>query len=110
MLKLGKLSSALVLSCFLCLAVFGTGAFAQSASPTATHAMAHNVVWHGHKNANGWGRGRLVRVTRLVRVVRLIRVTKLIRTTKVVVVTHFIRVVRFIHVTQFRRVGCSRGC
>ena len=47
-LKLGKMSSALVLGCFLCVALFSTGAFAQSASYNA----AQGVTTHAWQGAN----------------------------------------------------------
>ncbi len=132
MRKLGKLGSAFILGSLLCLALFSTGAFAQSASYNNTaNNVAQGVATHVWQRANavagnqrvgrssGWGnygwRGnrygrrftRFTQVTRIIRVTRMIRVTQVIRVTRVRV----IRVTRMIRVTQFRRSGgCGGGC
>jgi len=125
MLKLGKMSSALVLGCLLCVALCSTGAFAQSASYNAaqgvtTHAwQGASAVAKNEKTArpNSWGNGwhgrRSGRFSRMIRVTRMMRVTQLIRVTRIRVIreTRMIRVTRFIRETQSRRVGgCGGGC
>src|SRR5437870_3635728 len=93
MRTLGKLSSAFVVSCLLCLALFSTGAFAQSASYGSANNVAQGVVtqsgW-GNSWGSSWGHGcgsrcghfghfgrfeGFSRVTRIARETRLIRVT-----------------------------------
>lgn len=119
MLKLGKLSGAVVLGCLLCLALFSTGAFAQSASYNVANNAAQGVtahVWQGAKVAvqnqkvSGWGHGH-ARFTRFIRVTRMMRVTRMIRVTRTIREARMIRVTRMIHVTQFRRISaCGGGC
>lgn len=134
MLKLGKLSSAVILGCLLCLALCSTGAFAQSASSDAANSAAQSITtyaWHvsagNQKTARrgSWGSGwysdgyarhhglSYGRTERFVRVMRTIHVTQMIRVTKVRVirVTRTLRVSRLIRQVQFRRIGgCGSGC
>lgn len=122
MLKLGKLSSAVVLS-FLCLALLSTGAFAQSASyngannvarESTTHAWQMGNVVAGNRNAvrtNGWGSGfrhaeRGIRVTRSIRVTRVIHVVKV----KIIRVTKTLRVTKWIRQAHFGRFACGSRC
>lgn len=137
MRKLGKLSSAVVLGCLLCVALCSTGAFAQSADYSMANAAAQSVTTHVWQGANavarsqsaaqssGWGNGRYGRwygsrsghrygsgfgyggFERFVRVTRMLRVTQIIRVTQI----RIMRVTRWIRVTQFRRVSsCGGGC
>jgi len=115
MLKLGKVSSAVVLS-LLCLALLSTGAFAQSASysrangaaqESTTHAWQMVNVVAGNQNAartNGWGSGfrhaeRGIRVTRSIRVTHIVRIVKV----KIIRVTKTLRVTKWLHQAHFRR-------
>lgn len=121
MRKLGKLSYAVVLA-LLCLALFSTGVFAQSASrdtanTTAQRSTTHatqtvNVavghqhgVWRGH-----WGRfghvGSGIRVTRSARVTHIVRITKV----KITRVTKTLRVTRWLHQSHTRGFSCGWGC
>jgi hypothetical protein len=119
--RLGKLSSAVVLS-FLCLALFSTGVFAQSASHdtaqsavqrSTTHAWQTVNVVAGNQNGTwrgGWGgfgrAERGIRVTRSIRVTQIIRVTRV----KIIRVTRTLRVTRWLRQTHARRFACGWDC
>lgn len=122
MLKLGKLSSAVVLS-FLCLALLSTGAFAQSADYNGANSAARESTTHawqmvnvvaGNRNAgrtDGWGSGfrhveRGIRVTHSIRVTRVIHIVKI----KIIRVTKTLRVTRWLHQTHFSRFACGSRC
>ena len=131
MRELGKVSSAVILGFLLCLALFSTGAFAQSAGSMTANGAAQGVTTHLWQGANrvagnlnaarsrGWGNfgwhgrrsgfgfHRFTRMTRVIRVTKLVRVTQVIRVTRV----KFIRVTRLIRETQFRHVSsCGDWC
>lgn len=139
MRKLGKLSSAVILSSLLCLTVFCTGAFAESAGYRATSAVAQGVMMHAEQKvnasiqnqgvirSNSWGRGgwsrhgrgfrsgrsgRFGRADRFVRVTSSVRVTRVIRVvrTKITRVVRTLRVTRMFRQTRFRRSSCGGGC
>lgn len=113
MLTLGKVSSAVILSCLLCVAWFSTGAFAQSASASATHTVAVQGVnaVQGQRvlPTDGWeqSHGHVVLVTRAVHWPRFHRVVRVrtVRIVKTVIVT------RTVHWTHFHGVNtCHDGC
>src|SRR5207302_5333694 len=109
MLKLGKLSSAVVMGCLLCLALFSTGAFAQSAGSSAVNNAAQGVMTHDW--GSGWGNGcgsrcgngcgsRCGRFGRFGRFEGFSRITRVARETRLIRVTRIIRVTRWIRVTR----------
>lgn len=121
MRKLGKLSSAVVLA-LLCLALFSTGVFAQSASRDTANNAAQRSMTHvtqtvkvavGHQQGVWRGRlGRFGHVGSGIRVTRSARVTNIMRITKVKItrVTKTLRVTRWLHQSHARRFSCGWGC